>query len=110
MTLNLNQVNCGQISDFINQTTYAVTCAVVFVLSVVSMVLQLTYFQSVSRMYKSIRQKYIDTEIDQFRKAGQNQKMSLQRIKTRNEKYMTQVSFKLKERESAFEFTPNQAQ
>lgn len=61
-TLNLNQMNCGKISDFVNNPTNAINALVVLILSVFSLGLQLIYINSVSEMYKSIRQKYIDQE------------------------------------------------
>jgi len=106
MTLNLNQVNCGQISDFINQTTYAITCAVVFILSIASLFLQMNYFNSVSRMYNNIRQKYIDKEKELVKKnAGGNQKLNLEKITSRNTKYINQMSFVMKEKDQSAELS-----
>lgn len=62
MTIKLQQTNCGGTNTFEAKPMFGVNIVMVFILSLVSLILTLNYFHSISKMYKAIRLKYIQHE------------------------------------------------
>jgi uncharacterized FlgJ-related protein len=104
MTLNLQQKNCGKINTFTAKPMFGVNILAVFTLALVSLVLTLNYFYSISKMYKNIRQKYIQNE-EQLRNKAEEKMLSLRKIKTKNERFISKMSEVIKKQDIFGELT-----
>lgn len=62
MTLNLEQMNCGRLDPFLGKPMFGVNIIAVIILAFISLMLTLNYFFSIARMYKNIRNKFVENE------------------------------------------------
>ena len=70
LTLNLEQLNCGQVSEFDDNPASGIMAIIVALLAITSLILSVKYFFSISKMYKDIREKYIEKE-EEFRQEAE---------------------------------------
>lgn len=62
VTLNLQQANCQGFRGFTTKPIFGANTVLVFVLASISLILTINYFFGIARMYKGIREKYIQKE------------------------------------------------
>ena len=60
LTLNLEQMNCGYVSEFSENPVTGINALIVFALAFFSLILAINYFFAISRMYRQIRERYIE--------------------------------------------------
>jgi hypothetical protein len=83
---------------------FGVNILAVFSLALISLVLTLNYFYSITKMYKNIRQKYIQNE-EQLRNKAEEKMLSLRKIKTKNERFISKMSEVIKKQDIFGELT-----
>jgi len=55
-------MNCGNFNPFVGKPMFGVNILAVFLFAFISLMLTLNYFFSIAKMYKGIRDKYIENE------------------------------------------------
>lgn len=70
MTLNLKQLNCGLVSEFKESPITGYNSLFVLLLALFSLVLSVKYFLEIAKMYKSLRETYIEKEKKMLNRAN----------------------------------------
>lgn len=107
MTLKLNQMNCNNFNPFSAKPMFGANIVGVFILAAISLALTLNYFFSIAKMYRGIRQKYIEKEKEL---KNRNLKLSLRKIKTKNQKYISKMTKAIKKEDHFGELSLKQAE
>jgi hypothetical protein len=94
-SLNLEQRNCNNFDAFSAKPMFGTNLIFIIVLATISLTLTIKYFLDISKMYKVIRTKYIERE-NELKSNAENFKLSLRKIKTKNEKYIARMSESIK--------------
>lgn len=87
LTLNLEQMNCGYVSEFIDNPSTGINALIVFALAFISLVLAINYFFAIARMYRKIRERYIEKE-KELRTRAESHQISFKKIALKNQKYI----------------------
>ena len=76
-------MNCGYVSEFSDNPSTGIVAVAIFLLALLSLILAINYFFAISRMYKNIRQKYIEKERE-IRTRAESYQISFQKIGKKN--------------------------
>ena len=105
MTLNTQQMNCGNFNAFSAKPMFGVNIVAVLLLAFASLILTLNYFFSIAKMYKNIREKYVENENRLKAKAN----LSYRKIMTKNQKFITKTQETFKRYDVYRELSQDQA-
>jgi Tfp pilus assembly protein PilO len=80
-------MNCGYVSEFIDNPSTGINALIVFALAFISLVLAINYFFAIARMYRKIRERYIEKE-KELRTRAESHQISFKKIALKNQKYI----------------------
>ena len=80
-------MNCGYVSEFIDNPSTGINAFIVFALAFISLVLAINYFFAIARMYRKIRERYIEKE-KELRTRAESHQISFKKIALKNQKYI----------------------
>ena len=69
MRLSLSTSNCENFAEFTNRPYVSLNNMFVMIFAIASVILSIRYFMSIAKVYKEIREKYLQNEIDMRHKA-----------------------------------------
>ena len=81
-------MNCGYVSEFTENPTAGINALIVFALAFVSLVLAVIYFFAIARMYRQIRERYIEKEIELRRTHAESHQIKFKKIGLKNQRYI----------------------
>jgi Tfp pilus assembly protein PilO len=83
-------MNCGYVSEFTENPATGINALIVFALAIFSLVLAVNYFFAIARMYRQIRERYIEKERE-MRSRAESYQISFKKIGHKNQKYIQKL-------------------
>ena len=76
-------MNCGYVSEFIENPSTGIIALIIFALAFISLVLAINYFFAIARMYRQIRERYIEKE-KEMRTHAETHQINFKKIALKN--------------------------